>query len=120
MRHLTSVIISSLIIQNAAEIVEAVHLLQRIALDCDGCVVGCVYLEHLALPSVDGEAQSTGVVCLFLHLLMGVGEKSQIIGLPTVPKVSTEFHSPCLRPAETGKVRVSSLDLLRFSLPMRP
>ncbi|KAH3840211.1 hypothetical protein DPMN_113656 [Dreissena polymorpha] len=50
---------SSLVVQNATEIGEAVHLLQRFALDCDGCVVGCDGPEHLALPSVDGEAQSS-------------------------------------------------------------
>ncbi|KAH3840514.1 hypothetical protein DPMN_113964 [Dreissena polymorpha] len=47
---------SSLVVQNAAEIGEAVHLFQRIALDCDGCVVGCIGPEHLALPFVDGQA----------------------------------------------------------------
>ncbi|KAH3888732.1 hypothetical protein DPMN_012772 [Dreissena polymorpha] len=42
---------SSLVVQNAAEIGEAVHLLQRLALDCGGCVVGCVGPDHLALLS---------------------------------------------------------------------
>ncbi|KAH3841140.1 hypothetical protein DPMN_114598 [Dreissena polymorpha] len=50
---------SSLVVLNAAEIGEAVHLLQRLALDYDGCVVECVGSKHLALPSVDGEAQSS-------------------------------------------------------------
>ncbi|KAH3874297.1 hypothetical protein DPMN_037539 [Dreissena polymorpha] len=49
---------SSLIVQDAAEMSEAVHLLKRLALDC-GCVVGCVGLEHLSLLSVDGEALSS-------------------------------------------------------------
>ncbi|KAH3700030.1 hypothetical protein DPMN_074995 [Dreissena polymorpha] len=42
---------SSLVVQNSAEICEAVHIPLRLSLDCDGCVVGCVDLEHLALPS---------------------------------------------------------------------
>ncbi|KAH3778078.1 hypothetical protein DPMN_179531 [Dreissena polymorpha] len=50
-------ICSSLVDQNAAEIGEAVHHL-LLALDCDGCVVWMCCPKHLALPSVDGEAQS--------------------------------------------------------------
>ncbi|KAH3849605.1 hypothetical protein DPMN_092008 [Dreissena polymorpha] len=50
---------SSLVVQNAAETGEAVQLLQHLALDSDGCVVGCIGPEHLALPSVDGETQSS-------------------------------------------------------------
>ncbi|KAH3843405.1 hypothetical protein DPMN_116923 [Dreissena polymorpha] len=50
---------SSLIVQNAAELGEAVHLIQCLALDFDGCVVGYDGLEHLGLRSVDGDAQST-------------------------------------------------------------
>ncbi|KAH3807556.1 hypothetical protein DPMN_135901 [Dreissena polymorpha] len=49
---------SSLVIQDAAEVVEAVHLLQCLALGCDWCVVGCIGPKHLALLYVDGEAQS--------------------------------------------------------------
>ncbi|KAH3702104.1 hypothetical protein DPMN_077106 [Dreissena polymorpha] len=65
--------LSSLVVQNADEVGEAVHLLQRLALDWDGCVVGCVGPEHLALSSVDGEALS------FPGSVLGFGDKSQII-----------------------------------------
>ncbi|KAH3813970.1 hypothetical protein DPMN_142444 [Dreissena polymorpha] len=51
--------LSSLVVQNAADKDVAVHLLQRLALDCDGYVVGCVGLEHIALQSVDGLVQSS-------------------------------------------------------------
>ncbi|KAH3884499.1 hypothetical protein DPMN_008480 [Dreissena polymorpha] len=35
---------------------EAVHLFQRLALDCYGFVIGFIDLKHFALPSVDGES----------------------------------------------------------------
>ncbi|KAH3785940.1 hypothetical protein DPMN_164036 [Dreissena polymorpha] len=50
---------SFLVVKNAAEIGEAVNLIHRLTMDCDGCVVGCDDHEHLAIPSVDGEAQSS-------------------------------------------------------------
>lgn len=48
-----------MVAHDAAEIGEAFHHFQHLALDCDGCVVGCVGIEHLVLPSVDSEAQSS-------------------------------------------------------------
>ncbi|KAH3826692.1 hypothetical protein DPMN_128602 [Dreissena polymorpha] len=48
-------------------------------MDRDSCAVGCVGHAHLALPSVDDKAQCPSCI-LLLHLLLGVGEKIQIIG----------------------------------------
>ncbi|KAH3877305.1 hypothetical protein DPMN_001168 [Dreissena polymorpha] len=75
---------SPMVVHNASEICEDVYIFQLIALVSDGCASGCVRLEHLVLPYVDGKTQSSLVVRnnvgLFLHLLLGVGEKRQIVG----------------------------------------
>ncbi|KAH3849150.1 hypothetical protein DPMN_091546 [Dreissena polymorpha] len=43
---------SSMVFKNAADIAEAAALVQCLALDCNGCVLEYVGLEHLVLPSV--------------------------------------------------------------------